>query len=136
MRPDDQLARKPNYWAIATAVVLGLLLVTWGTAALIEADTWPFHLVWGGMFILVGILMLIAARLSPERIRTLPGGNPTAPLPTTPSPEARAALDALAGGLVASGLAYLITGRLAAFAAAFAFVMLAGRAIAARRSAA
>jgi len=132
MTPDTP-KRSPNYWAVTTAMALGLLGVSWGLAVVIEAETWPFHLLWGGFFVLMGVLVFVVSRIPRERIRSLPFGNPAAPLPPPPAREALAALDTLAAGLFTSGGVYALTGRLAALSATFAGAMLLGRILSSRK---
>jgi uncharacterized membrane protein len=109
-----------HYWSAATALVVGLLLLIWAVAGLVQAQPWPFYRIWGAAFVVVGVLVALAAVRAPTRFWKAQWRATDDPGP--PVKEARRFLAILAAGLAVRGGIYAATGNLWALIAGFAFV--------------
>jgi hypothetical protein len=58
--------RQVFYWTGALLLVVTLLIAIFGAAEFVMARHWPFHQVWGVFFIVVGVILAVAGKLSPS----------------------------------------------------------------------
>jgi hypothetical protein len=56
------------YWIGALLLIMTLLLAVMGLAGLVMTHHLPFHRVWGGFIVLVGLVCIVAGKISPSSL--------------------------------------------------------------------
>lgn len=100
--------RPAAYWTSAFLLVVALLFSVFGLAALVMTHHTPFHRVWGGFIVLIGMVCVIAGRVSPSSLwnSRWRGGARVVVGPRTTQISSVIGIAFVAGGIV-----YAITGK-------------------------